>query len=95
MSFSGGSQRYIERLNIFPKKIGMLPDQLMVQLMVWELAYIVETPGFRTKKITIVTTLLDTDVFTKEQLADLYLIRWRIEVNFRGLKTTMGMDIVK
>lgn len=68
-----------------------LPDQLMIR----ELAYIIETPGFRTKEITLATTLLDTEAFTKEQLADLYLIRWRIEVNFRDLKTTMGMDILK
>lgn len=41
------------------------------------------------------TTLLDSELFPKEELADLYLIRWRIEVNFGDLKTTMGLDIVK
>ncbi|NQV34220.1 MAG: IS4 family transposase [Phycisphaeraceae bacterium] len=70
-------------------------NALPTNIMVRELAYTVETPGYRTKQITLVTTLLDAEIFTKEQLADLYLIRWRIEVNFRDLKTTMGMDILK
>jgi hypothetical protein len=42
-----------------------------------------------------VTTLLDSELFPKEELADLFLIRWRIEVHFGDLKTTMGLDILK
>ena len=68
-----------------------LPDELVVR----ELSYSIETPGYRTEKITLVTTLLDSKVFTKDDLSDLYMIRWRIEVNFRDLKTTMGLDILK
>jgi len=68
-----------------------LPNELKVR----ELSYSIETPGYRTEKITLVTTLLDSELFTKEDLSDLYLIRWRIEVNFRDLKTTMGLDILK
>ncbi len=34
-------------------------------------------------------------MFTEDDLSDLYMIRWRIEVNFRDLKTTMGLDILK
>ncbi len=68
-----------------------LPDELIVR----ELSYSIETPGYRTEKITLVTTLLDSELFTKDDLSDLYLIRWRIEVNFRDLKTTMGLDILK
>lgn len=68
-----------------------LPDELVVR----ELSYSIEAPGYRTEKITLVTTLLDSKVFTKDDLSDLYMIRWRIEVNFRDLKTTMGLDILK
>ncbi len=68
-----------------------LPEELTVR----ELSYSIETPGYRTEKITLVTTLLDSELFTKEDLSDLYMIRWRIEVNFRDLKTTMGLDILK
>jgi hypothetical protein len=68
-----------------------LPDQLLVR----ELAYTITAPGYRTSKITLVTTLLDSELFSKEDLADLYFIRWRIETNFGDLKTTMGLDILK
>jgi hypothetical protein len=68
-----------------------LPDQLLVR----ELTYAINRPGYRTNKITLVTTLLDSELFPKEELADLFLIRWRIEVNFGDLKTTMGLDILK
>lgn len=68
-----------------------LPNDLLVR----ELAYRITTPGYRTRHITLVTTLLDSDLFSKEELADLYMIRWRIETNFGDLKTTMGLDLLK
>jgi hypothetical protein len=42
----------------------------------------------------VVTTLLDPVAYPKEAIADLYLNRWQIEVNFRHLKTTMGMEVL-
>jgi hypothetical protein len=63
--------------------------------MVRECRYAITAPGFRTQEITLVTTLVDPISFPQESLSDIYLIRWRIEVNFRDLKTTMGLDILK
>ena len=40
----------------------------------------VEQPGFRTKAIVVVTTLLDPQETTKEDLATLYRARWNNEV---------------
>ena len=51
--------------------------------------------GFRVKQVTLLTTLLAADVFTLEELADLYRHRWEIETNFGHIKTTMKMDILK
>jgi len=68
-----------------------LPDAIRVR----ELRYQVQRPGFRVKTITLVTTLLDADLYTVEELSQLYFARWRIEVNFAHLKTTMGMDVLK
>ena len=51
--------------------------------------------GFRVKQVTLLTTLLAADVFTLEELADLYRRRWEIETNFGHIKTTMKMDILK
>ena len=50
--------------------------------------------GYRTKVITLVTTLLDPETYPATELAELYLKRWEIEVNFRHLKTTMGMEVL-
>jgi hypothetical protein len=67
-----------------------LPDTLVVR----ELRFVTRQIGHRTRLITLLTTLLDTDVYPKANLAELYLSRWRIEVNFRHMKTTMGMEVM-
>lgn len=48
--------------------------------------------GFRTKSFYIVTTLLDSVEHPAEDLAELYLRRWEVELNFYDLKSLMGMD---
>lgn len=69
-----------------------LPDELLVR----ELRY---TPpkrrGYRSKQITLVTTLIDPRKYPKQELAELYHRRWQIEVNLRHLKQTMGMDVLR
>ena len=68
-----------------------LPDSITVR----ELRYRVERPGFRTKQITLVTTLLDAEAYSKDELAALYQQRWRIETRLRELKITLGLDVLK
>jgi len=48
--------------------------------------------GFRTQEIWLSTTLLDPGAYPAEQLAQLYLRRWDMELCLRDLKTTMGME---
>jgi len=55
----------------------------------------VKTPGFRTKQVTIVTTLLDPIEYTKEDLADLYRQRWNNELDLRSLKSVMQMECLR
>jgi len=68
-----------------------LPDELLLR----ELRY---TPpkrkGYRTKQVTLVTTLTDADEYARDDLAELYHSRWQIETNLRHLKQTMGMDVL-
>lgn len=52
----------------------------------------VETPGFRTREIIVVTTLLDPTETTKDDLAALFRRRWQAELNLRSLKTVMQME---
>ena len=69
--------------------------ELADSIIVRELRYRVETPGYRTRCVTLVTTLLDDEKYQAEELAELYRCRWQIETNLRHLKQTMGMDVLR
>jgi Transposase DDE domain len=51
----------------------------------------VRQPGFRTRSLVVVTTLLDPEQTTKEDLATLYRVRWHNELDIRSLKSAMQM----
>jgi hypothetical protein len=68
-----------------------IPDFMIVR----HITFSIDIKGFRTKKITIVTTLLDPHLFPKESFIDLYRRRWLAEIFLRDIKTSMGMDILK
>lgn len=68
-----------------------LPDGIEVR----ELRYRVHIPGFRVQIVTLATTLLDAEIYSVNDLADLYRQRWEIETNLAHLKTTMGLDVLK
>jgi putative transposase len=68
-----------------------MPDELRVR----ELRYQVEQPGYRVREIVLVTTLLDPIVYTKGDLADLFLKRWNIELDLRSIKIVMQMDVLR
>jgi hypothetical protein len=68
---------------------------LPASVEVRELRYMVATPGFRCKEITLVTTLLDATRYPAEDLAQLYFDRWQVEVNLRHLKQTLGLDVLR
>ena len=52
----------------------------------------VEIKGFRVRQYDLVTTLTDTSIYTKDNLSELYFRRWAVELYFRQIKTTMGME---
>jgi hypothetical protein len=63
--------------------------------LVRELRYRVEVPGFRTREVTLVTTLIDPEAYPADELASLYGTRWRAEEHLKALKQTMKMDVLK
>lgn len=69
-------------------------DRLPQTLVVRELFYTLTRRGFRTREVTLVTTLIDPRTYCKEALVELYGARWDIETNLRHLKQTMGMDVL-
>lgn len=52
-------------------------------------------PGFRTKEIVIVTTILDPQKATREELANLYRKRWNQELDLRNIKISLQMDFLR
>jgi hypothetical protein len=60
-----------------------------------ELRVRVTQRGFRTRVVLVATTLLDVEVFTKEELARLYRARWYAELDLRSIKQTMQMDVLR
>ena len=68
--------------------IGMPVKQLRLRIVRIK----VEIPGFRVHQYDLVTTLTDADIYTKDELAELYFRRWAVELFFRQIKTTMGME---
>ena len=65
-----------------------LPDSIQIR----HLQYRVTEPGFRSRKITLATTLLDAIAYPANELANLYRRRWQAELHIRSLKTHMQME---
>jgi IS4 transposase len=68
-----------------------MPDELRVR----ELRVRIHQPGFRVDELVLVTTLTDGEVYSKEELALLYLERWNIELDLRSIKVVLQMDVLR
>lgn len=68
-----------------------LPQWLDVRIV----SYAVSEPGFRTRQVTIATTLFDCVAWPDAKIAELYGHRWRVETCFDHLKTTMKLNVLK
>jgi hypothetical protein len=68
-----------------------LPDAITVR----EARFRVEQPGFRTRSVVVVTTLLDPAQASREELASLYRARWNNELDLRSIKVTLQMSMLR
>jgi hypothetical protein len=68
-----------------------LPKALEMRIVRFRVA----VPGFRTQEVVLATTLLDREQYSDEQIAALYLRRWSVELFFRDIKTTLGLDVLR
>jgi hypothetical protein len=68
-----------------------LPDALELRIV----RISIEVKGFRVRQYDLVTTLLDAEQYTCDDLAELYFRRWAVELFFRHIKTTMGMEMLR
>lgn len=69
-------------------------DALPASLVVREVRYRVERPGFRVQEITLMTTLLDPREYPAKELAERFGERWSIEGDIDHLKTTMKAAVL-
>jgi hypothetical protein len=76
---------------ISQQQFDCIPDTLTVR----EIRYTISRKGQRTLCVTIVTTLLDEQRYSKQAIAELYGLRWSVETHLAELKTTLGMRKVK
>ena len=70
-------------------------DALPASLTVREIYYYIVIPGFRTQRVSLITTLLDTVTYSTLDIVKLYGKRWDVELDLRHLKTTLGMDVLR
>jgi Transposase DDE domain len=68
---------------------------LPATLAIREVRVRVRHPGFRTRVLVVVTTLLDVAAFPRSDVAVLYRIRWYAELDLRALKQTLQMDVLR
>jgi hypothetical protein len=51
--------------------------------------------GFRVRHVTVVTTLLDPQLYPAQEILQAYLLRWRLEMCLDDLKTTLEMETLR
>lgn len=74
--------------SITTQEWALLPEELTLRLVRCRLTL----PGFRTRQILLVTTLLDSAQYPPAALGQLYYRRWGMELTLRNIKTTLQMD---
>jgi hypothetical protein len=77
-------------LTVDPALWGKVPDTLQVRMIRFQVS---EKNG-RAKEITLVTTLTDPVLWPAVLLARLYARRWKIELYWDDIKTTLQMDML-
>jgi len=82
---------YTTKLSYSKEAWEALPQELVLRQLKVRVRY----RGFRTQWFHIVTTLLDATRYPTEELAELYFKRWDVELFFRDIKITMGLDVLR
>jgi hypothetical protein len=75
-------------LTLSAQQWASLPEILTLRLVRCEM----KMPGFRTQKVILVTTLLDSNHYPPSALSQLYYRRWAMELTLRNIKITLQMD---
>jgi hypothetical protein len=60
-----------------------------------ELPEVITVREFKANGVVYMTTLLNAKPFNKQELASFYKEHWKIELDFRTIKTHMGMEMLR
>jgi hypothetical protein len=82
--FRRPTEHHPELMAALPKKLTLRHIRLRIQIK-----------GFRSQTILLVTTLLDPVTYPAEQIRQLYLQRWNVELHFREIKTLLALDVLR
>jgi len=72
-----------------------LYDRLPQTLSVREVRVPVRQRGFRVKSLLLATTLLNADLYRKQDLAEGYRRRWLVELDLRSIKVVLQMEVLR
>jgi len=67
-------------------------DRIPQTLTLRELRFEVHDSECRTESITVITTLIDAEIYPAEAIAELYGCRWNVELDIRTIKHPLGLD---
>ncbi len=70
-------------------------SQIPETLQLREIRYNIVAPGYRTRTIDVITTLVDADEYTKEEIAQLVGFRWNSELDIRNIKESLNLGHVR
>lgn len=68
-----------------------LPQTLEIRLV----DVIIEQAGFRSKKFTVATTIMNRQLYTRKWITSVYRSRWLVELDIRAIKCSLGLDILR
>ena len=74
-----------------PEHYAQMPETLTLR----EVQFPVNVPGCRVETLTVVTTLTDAKIYSRQDIADLYGFRWNAELDIRQIKQTLHLDHVR
>lgn len=69
--------------------------KVSANLTVRLVSFRIEVRGFRTHHVIVVTSLLDENEFPAAAIAELYGLRWQIELHYRQIKTNLALDVLR
>lgn len=82
-----------------PQRPGWMDEETYQQipetLVLREIRFSIAERGRRTRSIDVITTLIDADDYSKEDIAELYGFRWNSELDIRSIKSNLNLGHVR